>query len=128
MNRPLKFRAWDKEKKEISDISVITWHEHNYNGEMNYVVCYPSLHTPPIEDVILMQFTGLLDRNGKEVFEGDIVKEELDNTYYWAIGYRDGAFVDLEGQTTLYEMNIEDGELTNLEVVGNIYSNPELLK
>lgn len=79
-------------------------------------------------DLNLMQSTGLFDKNGKEIFEGDIVKMAKDvysdPTYYEIVRHRGGAY--------RFESNQHGCELwlrhTNCEVIGNIYENPELLE
>ena len=68
----------------------------------------------------LMQFTGLLDKNGKECFEGDIVKNH--NGYLKTIEWEDGGFV-IKGKT---KTDFDCGD--TIEVIGNIYETPELLK
>ncbi|MEI4302692.1 YopX family protein [Streptococcus suis] len=76
-----------------------------------------------LNQVILMQSTGLFDVNDKEIFEGDVVKvfdDKLSKIYY-----SDGAFcVDiLNGGTPLHAFLSEQ-----LEIIGNIYENPELME
>lgn len=75
------------------------------------------------EDCVLMQSTGVLDKNGKEIFEGDVVNifdEKLSKIYF-----SEGAFcVDvLNGGTPLHVYLSE-----HLEIIGNIYENPELME
>ncbi len=109
MNREIKFRIWDKKNKQLGKTF--------------------SLNTD-----IIIQFTGLLDKNGKEIYEGDIVsvneKGFEDKTNYevkWFGPYYP-AF-DLEGwegeSNALGEIE-QTGEW-DIEVIGNIYENPELL-
>lgn len=77
----------------------------------------------------LSQYTGLKDKNGKEIYEGDIILIK-DNTEKLIVKWYDGAFVlvnkydeHFEGYVALYRyMPIE------IEVIGNIYDNPELLR
>jgi uncharacterized phage protein (TIGR01671 family) len=80
------------------------------------------------EDFILMQFTGLKDKNGKEIYEGDIIKNNCDNSIFEVVYLEDQAkfrWKRLSG--------IRNGEdtwhiiLFNGEVIVNIYENPELL-
>ena len=72
-------------------------------------------------DYIPMQFTWLLDKNGKEIYEGDIVKIE---DRFWGV-YRDESYLEY------FIMNWESNEpmylYAHYEVVGNIYENPELI-
>ena len=122
-----KFRAWDSSKKEMfTDTFAIT-----ESGQV-VVVEQESVASPPdyvfVEHLVIMQSTGLHDKNGKEIFEGDIVKMAKDvysdPTYYEIVRHRGGAY--------RFESNQHGCELwlrhTNCEVIGNIYENPELLE
>jgi uncharacterized phage protein (TIGR01671 family) len=74
----------------------------------------------------VMQYTGLKDRNGKEIYEGDILSNgsHID----WIVKYRDAAFqVEHVGQITNDSWHLERGMAESREVIGNIYENPELL-
>ena len=81
-----------------------------------------------IDKIELMQSTGLHDKNGKEIFEGDIVKMAKDvysdPTYYEVIRHRGGAY-RLESNQHGCELWLRH---TNCEVLGNIYENPGLLE
>ena len=70
-----------------------------------------------LDEIDLLQFTGLKDKNGNEVFEGDIIREE-DGTI-WPISFE---FFGCTG----YDLGVDDEG--KFEVVGNVYENPELLK
>lgn len=85
----------------------------------------------------IMQFTGLLDRNGKEIYEGDIIKyhyfyfadgSEIEKEYVCSVKYDDSFAnfdaMDKEGFAHFLGNASDDG----IEVIGNIYENPELLK
>ena len=90
-----KFRAWDSSKKEMfTDTFAIT-----ESGQV-VVVEQESVASPPdyvfVEHLVIMQSTGLHDKNGKEIFEGDIVKMAKDvysdPTYYEIVRHRGGAY------------------------------------
>jgi len=109
----IKFRAWDGEKMHAT-ISIPEWEELNAVFER-----YPH---------VLMQFTGLLDKNGKEIFEGDVLSAAVatgaGSAYYdkGEVAFHPDAaqFVLRKGE---YATNIG----RDVEVIGNIYENPDLL-
>ncbi len=119
----LRFRAWLKEDKEMIDVEEINF----YNGEFDFIgdaitwMCKSN-------DCVLMQSTGLRDKDGKEIFEGDIVKmaknvySEL--TYYEVVRHRGGAY-RLESKRYGCELWLRH---TDCEIAGNIWENPELLE
>lgn len=139
-----KYRAWDKETKTMNGMAEIY---RNRNQEIEL--------RPRDGNIILMQSTGLVDKNGKEIFEGDILKFNDEWDDYCYEGYVDGSteginFVEIERETTcftfgkfqtsdsslLYFMKDEYLSFEDLitdkdfefEIVGNIYENPELLE
>ena len=119
-----KFRAWMKQYKKMdNDIGEMYFED----GEFKYIgddVHYKRLP----EHVILMQSTGLKDRNSVEIFEGDIVKMTKDvysePTYYEVVRHRGGAY-RLESKQHGCELWLRH---TDCEVVGNVYENKELLE
>ena len=112
ISRKVTFRAWDSKYRMIRlDVAVFS------NGRFRYM----NLHDDDVmnsKDDILMQFTGLKDKNGKDIYEGDIVKYDKPYEVIWAKG-RVGFWIC--NGTDCREFGIND----NIEVIGNIYENPE---
>lgn len=118
-----KFRAWlKKEQKMDNYIDHISWLEDEL-----YCIGDGITYMVSAEDLELMQSTGLVDKNGKEIFEGDIVKMSKDvysePTYYEVVRHRGGAY-RLESKQHGCELWLRH---TDCEVVGNVYKNKELL-
>jgi len=128
--REIKFRAWDKVKKEWIPISSL---ECFHTGEVLQVKrMWNRKHFSIKSDCILVQFTGLKDKNGKEIWEGDIVQF---NDYEWE-EYKGRKIFTVELGIPRFWLKEElfgyEGELLkepeNCKVIGNIYENPELLE
>lgn len=122
-----KFRAWDKRSNQMCEVLQISF-------ELEFVQCTTGWVRTFFfgdEDCDLMQSTGLKDKNGKEIFEGDIVdvgtripflneiKRDCDSGYLKLVPI-DKRWT--EGFFTNYE------DKSRYEVLGNIYENPELLE
>lgn len=145
MNREITFRAWDKIRKEMTSIMEITWAPDDRIFTVTVVkdIDAPVYVLGP-EEVELMQYTGLKDKNGKEIYEGDIVRFKLQTGF--ACGWEDGTDFDPTGAREIIrvvryqngefvprdEANIvEDGYYSwktfDFEIIGNQFENPSLL-
>ena len=123
-----KFRAWTEEGK------VMYYDVYPFKDD-TLLLSYDGIafDEVPASDFILMQSTGLKDKNGKEIFEGDVVKYEVGrNTYTEEVAY-DKNFAgfgvrDADTDIIFTFLQLADVvDLSSLEVVGNKYENPELL-
>ena len=119
-----RFRAWLKKKQEMdNEIDHISWLEDEL-----YCIGDGITYMVSAEDLELMQSTDMVDRDGKIIFEGDIVKMAKDvysePTYYEVVRHRGGAY-RFESKQHGCELWLRH---TDCEVVGNIYENRELLE
>lgn len=130
-----KFRVWDKEADTMHDVTSIWFDRNNEQYKLGHV-SFPSQETVDtiFDNFELMQSTGLKDKNGVEIFEGDVVKVsnhpfqkkedspgiEIDGNYF--INWSEHSLTWLAGDLLLYQLK------PYIEVIGNIYENPELLE
>ena len=132
--REIKFRVWDKvHDLGMLPVSQLSWDEHD-DGVLRLHFCgslekklqgsfgvhsgFGNVDGSEETGWILMQYTGLKDKNGKEIYEGDILKDEqFTGEVVW-----DFSGLMLESNHIIYAI------WRGCEVIGNIYENPELLK
>jgi len=115
--REIKFRAWDKEMKIMQyDIGK----------------CYIRQLSDDWGMTIWMQYTGLKDKNGKEIYEGDIVEASISSEWDEEVPRNERAVVVFEEDRywckSQYTPDWYEMDAFSWEVIGNIYENPELLE
>lgn len=115
MQDRFKFRVWDKASKKMHEVWGFS--------KMSVSFGDAKVHSLSHNECVLMQCTGLKDKNGKLIFEGDIVRNGLHNNLiewfkggFWVNGFINGARWEIHQ----YHQS--------LEVIGNIHENPELLE
>ncbi|MEH6439333.1 YopX family protein [Bacillus sp. JHAA] len=138
--REIKFRAYHTEKRDGQEFPrMLDWDELLNNDEEE-LACYFKNEFSNVSP--LMQYTGLKDKNGREIYEGDIVRNHRDNSnellevlwqeevaehasdgIYWTKEVPGFRFKRIKrGLTTVFVAHVD------LEVIGNIHQNPELLE
>ena len=134
MNREIKFRAWLKDAKFFAEIRQISFFEGEtvvkiYDQPMSEEVWFD------LEDLELLQYTGLNDKNGVEIYEGDIIASQNSDRDNWYVSHHEVVWHDAGLQAKQicsngshiglsYWTRGENGYV----VIGNIYENPELLE
>lgn len=122
-----RFRAWDEKNKEMfKDTFAVTESGEVVTVEQDFITIAPDYIF--VDHLTIMQSTGLTDKNGKEIFEGDVVKMAKnvysEPTYYEVVRHRGGAY-RLESKQYGCELWLRH---TDCEIAGDIYENPELVE
>lgn len=115
MQREIKFRAWDKQNKSMEEVELLG----------DEVLRIKHAEWENREDFELMQYTGLKDKNGVEIYEGDIVR--FDNDWYSEV-YQHECGEWFAAHFSIWENISNDGKENSWEVIGNKYEDLELLK
>jgi uncharacterized phage protein (TIGR01671 family) len=123
MNRQLKFRAW-RENKMHFNITKAHYEHNAMSGSGGDLWDFAEW----LKWSKVMQYTGLKDKNGVEIYEGDIVKATSDQyeneNFVGKVIFDEGCFLTWINKNDIRGIWGED----DIEVVGNIFENPELLK
>lgn len=126
----IKFRAWDKELKTMFEVKSLVF-TLNLATIASKNDLFPS-RTCSFDDIILMQTTGLFDKNGVEIFEGDIVVNQYGSVGYVAYLKQEAGFVVVLKKSDYRLGHRNTGEsydvTNNHDIIGDIYQNPELLE
>lgn len=138
MKREIKFRAWCESNNEMysPDETHEFWFDNNSIGfypryDTHVLQHYNTIPAEHEKEIVVMQCTGLKDKNGKEIYEGDICLIFTDRPEPvifsdGAFGYKDstGYFISFAQNHWFKWTNSKSNEI---EVIGNIFENPELL-
>ena len=123
MSREIKFRAWIKAKKEMQMIDFLDFRykKIGLNNEE---------YLKEFSNCELMQFTGLRDCKGREIYEGDIIEFALSliKTIKGSIEFDYGAFYLKTDDKEYNNVLLANMNFDLVEVIGNIFENSELLK
>ncbi|MCO5422508.1 YopX family protein [Enterococcus faecalis] len=136
-----KFRAWDKRENTMRDVAVLHFTKGGKVNSIEYWKTPSELKSYHVRNLVLMQSTGLKDKNGVEIFEGDILKiievtNEGISEYITDVIWEDCSFVFKSEGVDYYDtfLGAFSGDpnttypLFELLVIGNVWDNPELLE
>ena len=132
-----RFRAWHKPNKIMLDVIAINFSLMQITADIETRKIYPELDywwketDIPFSEIELMQSTGLCDKYGVEIYEGDIVKHHNDilSTVFYSTSHCACLLQDINGNRNKCQFD-KLGNYSSLwiEVIGSIYKNPELLE
>lgn len=130
-----RFRAWDKRKNVMRDVAVLHFTKNGKTNFIEYWINPTELKSYHVRNIDLMQSTGLIDRNGVEIFEGDVVAVE---NHPFQRKEDSSAGMEIEGDYVVgwnqHDLTWCAGDLLlarlkpYVRVIGNIYQNSELLE
>lgn len=129
--REIKFRAYDKDDKVMR-----SWNElilEKDKGDNFYLLGYEKnkVETDYDHDQVLMQYTGLTDKNGTEIYEGDVCKTVISSGSPLGtldvVKYCNGGFKLVDIEDRLLPINFDNSDIISIEIIGNVFQNGELL-
>lgn len=123
----IKFRAWDESRKKIFNSNMNKWVELRMSDD-GEVKAFNYKFGGEAQELKLMPYTGLKDKNGVEIYEGDIVEDHNGTGFVEYVEKYAAHRVNYKnGSAKWFYDYILNGERCPIEVIGNIYENPELI-
>lgn len=126
-----RYRAWDKEFKEMVQVDALVFDEQIIKATYKN----GNIVKEDLKNYVLMQSTGFKDKNGKEIFEGDVLKVTNLSSWLEVVSFNENKamFVSKEikrkidiPESPLYDLFNTD--IFEVKIIGNIWKNPELLE
>lgn len=132
MNREIKFRAWDGVQMFGAGFNDVFEFHRNREGKA-YCIGYANLERAGAHTLRLMQYTGLKDKNGVEIFEGDLitnhgVTNDMKQRVFVVVWNSEGARFSLHDVRAKMKSSLDRPSGSQQEVIGNIHENPELVE
>ena len=131
--RETKFRAWLKEEEKMVNVETMDFTDKTIRClKKNEFINAYLLRRVSFDDIELMQYTGLNDKNGTEIYERDIVLVKPGGTSTWyktVVKFKEGAFIAslIDGEDYIYIFN-RGFDSNDFEIIGNIYENKNLVE
>lgn len=127
MSREIKFRAWHHKLNQMYEVVAINLDLHFVHLDPDYC------HKVKFKDIELMQYTGLKDKNGKEINEGDLIQY---GEIVYEVRYNFSRWIMLDKEFDGYDNfgaplvgpSFSRNKMKDIEIIGNIYENPEMVK
>ncbi|MBR2558724.1 MAG: hypothetical protein IKE95_10230 [Methanobrevibacter sp.] len=127
-----KYKVWDKKRAEMINLIAINFHKYIPMDDLT-CSCSDGPITRNFQDVVLMQSTGTKDKNGVEIYEGDILKLHAiflapdDKIGYLEYSPKYGYSIIFEGNRLYRQEYWASTNKLNYEVIGNVWENEDLL-
>lgn len=119
--RQIKFRGWSEDHNKFVEVDYIDLLRKGFGIQYRQSLSAVTWEFP--DEFILSQFTGLTDKNGKEIYEGDILKYKIQGTLQndnYVVDTLENLYLDCNHSDPYYR-------ITEMEIIGNVYENPELI-
>jgi uncharacterized phage protein (TIGR01671 family) len=123
----IKFRAYNKVTKQVEEVKEIAFFKDDFvlnTRDLNTLKMQDQINS---DEAVLLRFTGLFDKNKREIYEGDII---MTNGNPYTVEYvgSSPSLIKANGNFCEYMCNLFDMGGILYEIVGNIYENPELME